>query len=227
MSVVASKAASIGLNLLKTTLNSIASIGISMAISWIIEGLTSLANKSKEAEEAFKESLNEFKDSTDELLESRKNVKDLTDSYTEIALSTDDLYSRKEDLLEIQDELNNSFDNEKGKIDLLTQSYGEVTKAILEKQNAENEKYVEENENKYKAAKNKLESKGYAVDVDGPGGFTSSSGSVTLRSAASFSYESPILLRLLSISSHIPVVSSYVCSATAEVTVSYDPSDKR
>lgn len=168
MSVAASKAASIGLNLLKTTLNSIVSIGISMAISWIIEGLTSLANKSKEAEEAFKESLSEFKESTDDLLESRKNVKDLTDSYAEIALSTDDLSSRKEDLLEIQNELNNSFDDEKGKIDLLTQSYGEVTKAILEKQNAENEKYVEENENKYKAAKNKLEDGSYEVEVDGP-----------------------------------------------------------
>lgn len=168
LSVAASKAASIGLNLLKTTLNSIVSIGISMAISWIIEGLTSLANKSKEAEEAFKESLSEFKESTDDLLESRKNVKDLTDSYAEIALSTDDLSSRKEDLLEIQDELNNSFDDEKGKIDLLTQSYGEVTKAILEKQNAENEKYVEENENKYKAAKNKLEDDSYEIKVDGP-----------------------------------------------------------
>lgn len=162
------------------TPSGIAQLSVGAALGGIVSLITYLSGAADRAQEAFSNAVSDLSEAMNALEQQRENVDNVLESYTDLALSTEDLSTKKEELLSLQDQLSESFDNEIGKVNLLTNSYMECVRAIQEKQNAEDEQTVENKEASYKSSKMFLERGGYTTTIDGPGwlSFTGHSGEI-------------------------------------------------
>ena len=95
---VASKAAAIGVNVLKTALNMLISFGIGLAISALVSAISGLINKAKEAREASIEAGRAA-------VESNANLLELASSYITLSNAVEAGTGSQEELAFIQDEL--------------------------------------------------------------------------------------------------------------------------
>lgn len=95
---VASKAAAIGVNVLKTALNMLISFGIGLAISALVSAISGLINKAKEAREASIEAGRAA-------VESNANLLELASSYITLSNAVEAGTGSQEELASIQDEL--------------------------------------------------------------------------------------------------------------------------
>jgi len=127
---IASKAAAVGLRLVATAANMLLSMAIGAAISLVVNALSDLINKSKEAREAARESAEEYKSNIATLDEYRQKIAELKQSLKNGNLSEEEAYNVRKELLSIQDEIVAAYGEEAGAIDLVRMSAEDASNAI-------------------------------------------------------------------------------------------------
>ena len=121
----ASKAAAIGVQVLKTALNTLIGIGIGLAISALISGISGLINKAKEARQAAKEAGAAAADDAAKLY-------DLASSYIELSNAVEAGTGSQEDFIAIQDELIDYLREQGVAVDNLSGSYADLRESIID-----------------------------------------------------------------------------------------------
>lgn len=163
LSVAKTTAKQIALRTATIALNTVISSALITGISLLLNKISDLIVTQKEAEENAKNLRATALSNAENLQTETNQIDDLVDKYTKYITTTADLSTKKDELTEVQTQLNNSFEDEKSGIDLLNKSYAENIKLINEKKKAEAEKYVRENQRAYDEAKNFLSSEGKLV----------------------------------------------------------------
>ena len=156
-SLVAAKAASIGLQAASIALNTAISMGITLAISALISQISKWVHAQEEARQKAIELTNSYKkqkDSLDSQIEKYKELKETLDNGN---LSTDETRSIKEQLLEIQKSLIESYGDEASNIDLVNGKYREQLGLLSELSKGKATDYVTENRDVFADAKEALE----------------------------------------------------------------------
>lgn len=144
---------------LSIALNTIANVGIMLAINAVIKGISALADKlivTKEELDEIRNSavndMNELADSASQLAEEGQKLDDLIAQYKKIALSTDDIASHKEELAEIQNSLVEMYGSEAESLDLLNSKYEDTIDVINRLSEAEFNEWKYKNADKIKRA---------------------------------------------------------------------------
>jgi TP901 family phage tail tape measure protein len=122
---VASKAAAVGVQVLKTALNMLISLGIGLAISAIVSGISKLINKAKEARQATVEA-------GTAAAEDAQKLYDLASSYIELSNAVEAGTGSQEDLIAIQDELIAYLKDQGVAVDNLSGSYADLRDNIID-----------------------------------------------------------------------------------------------
>ena len=146
---IAQKAATASSKALSIALNTIANIGISIVISKAIELINNFIHEEERAIEKEREMRQEVSATLDQREQDASQTQNLLNSYIELAATTSDLSTEKEKLLDIQDQLNESIDNQTEKIDLLNGSLSENIELIKQQRLAEAERIIAENQGYY------------------------------------------------------------------------------
>ena len=115
---------------LSIALNTIANIGIMVAINLAIKGISALVDKlivTKEELAEFRsdalEDIQELSDGIEELVDKKGAVQDLLDEYSKLISTSQDVSQNKDKLLEIQDAIVKNLDAERNSLDLLNDTY--------------------------------------------------------------------------------------------------------
>jgi len=156
-SLVAAKAASIGLQVASIALNTAISMGITLAISALVSQISKWVHAQEESRQKAIELTNSYKEqkaSLDSQIEKYKELKKTLDNGN---LSTDETRSIKEQLLEIQKSLIESYGDEASNIDLVNGKYREQLGLLNELSKEKATDYVTENRDVFKNAKKELE----------------------------------------------------------------------
>lgn len=122
---VASKAAAVGVQVLKTALNMLINLGIGLAINAIVSGITALINKQKEAKEAALEAGNAA-------VENANTLYDLATSYLELSYAVENGTGSQEDLISIQDELIAYLEEQGVAVQNLSGDYVDLRDSIID-----------------------------------------------------------------------------------------------
>ena len=155
--LIAAKAASIGLQVASAALNTALSIGISFAISGLISQISKWIHGQDEARQKAIELTNSYKEQKNSLDSQIEKYKELKESLDKGNLSTDETRSIKEQLLEIQNSLIESYGNEVSNIDLVNGKYREQLGLLDELSKEKATDYVTENRDVFGDAKKELE----------------------------------------------------------------------
>lgn len=146
------KIASVGLQVATAALNATITLGLSLAISAVIAGISKLINKEKEAQEQAKKRAEEAKARRKEAVESIKSyddevtaIQDLVSQYVKIVSSTSDLSVEKEKLLSIQDQIIDKYGAEAEGIDLVNGKLEDNINLLLQSQEEKNKQWQREN----------------------------------------------------------------------------------
>ena len=137
---------------LNVALNTLANVGIMIAINLAIKGISTLVDKLvitkdelNEIRQNSVESIKELSDSIDELVEKEAKVDDLLEQYQKIAFSTGDITKSKDELLAIQNDIIEQFGAEKNSLDLLNDSYDTTIAKIKELSDEEFKRWKRKN----------------------------------------------------------------------------------
>ena len=144
---------------LSIALNTIANVGIMIAITAAIKGISALADKLI----VTKEELGELREATvqdvealanglKDLSKKEEDIQDLVDKYKELMRSTQNTSEKKEELLKIQDNIIDKFEKEKITLDLLNESYEKNIENIEKASKAEYEEWKRQNADKIQRA---------------------------------------------------------------------------
>lgn len=146
------KIATVGLQVATAALNAAVTLGLSLAISAVIAGISKLINKEKEAQEQAKKRAEEAKARRKEAVESIKSyddevtaIQDLVSQYVKIVSSTSDLSVEKEKLLSIQDQIIDKYGAEAEGIDLVNGKLEDNINLLLQSQEGKNKQWQREN----------------------------------------------------------------------------------
>lgn len=153
--LVKTKAKTIGLTIKTAALNTLLSVGISLAITGVITLISKAINKQEELKEKYEDTIEKSKELSSNLKEENAKLTDIIDKYTELSQKTELTSSEKETLNDYQEQLIESYGREASGIDLVNGKY-EDNLEILKKINAENLKALEINQKRvYSDAKTK------------------------------------------------------------------------
>lgn len=146
------KIATVGLQVATAALNAAITVGLSLAVSAVINGISKLINKEKEAQEQAKKRAEEAKTRRKEAVESIKSyndevtaIQDLVSQYVKIVSSTSDLSVEKENLLSLQDQIIDKYGAEAEKIDLVNGKLEDNINLLLQSQEEQNKQWQREN----------------------------------------------------------------------------------
>ena len=153
--LVKTKAKTIGLTIKTAALNTLLSVGMSLAITGVITLISKAINKQEELKEKYENTIEKSKELSSNLKEENAKLTDIIDKYTELSQKTELTSSEKETLNDYQEQLIESYGREASGIDLVNGKY-EDNLEILKKLNAENLKALEINQKRvYSDAKTK------------------------------------------------------------------------
>ena len=156
-SLIAAKAASIGLQVASVALNAAISMGITLAISALVSQISKWIHAQEEARQKSIELTNAYKEQRDSLDSQIEKYKELKEKLDNGNLSTDETRSIKEQLLEIQKSLIESYSSEASNIDLVNGRYREQLGLLSELSKEKATDYVAENRDVFEDAKEALE----------------------------------------------------------------------
>ncbi len=156
-SLIGAEAATIGLQAASVALNTAISMGISLAITALVSQIDKWVNAKKEAREEAIELTNAYKEQKDSLDSQINKYKELKETLDKGNLSTNETRSIKEQLLEIQSSLIESYGNEASNIDLVNGKYREQLGLLSELSKNKAQDYVTENRDVFEDAKEALE----------------------------------------------------------------------
>ena len=156
-SLIGAKAATIGLQVASVALNATITMGISLAISALVTQIQKWANAQEDARKKSVELTNSYKEQQSSLESQIEKYKELKDTLDDGNLSTDEARSIKEQLLEIQQSLIESYGDEASNIDLVNGKYREQLGLLGELSKEKATEYVTENRDVFADAKEALE----------------------------------------------------------------------
>lgn len=137
---------------LSIALNTLANIGIMIAINLAIKGISALVDKlivtKEELAEIRQETLQDLDDlasGIEEVTKKEGEVQSLIEQYHKLVLSTNDLSDNKDELLEIQNSLIEQYGAEKDSLDLLNDSYNTTIEKINALSDAEYAEFERKN----------------------------------------------------------------------------------
>lgn len=156
-SLIGAKAATIGLQVASVALNATITMGISLAISALVTQIQKWANAQEDVRKKSVELTNSYKEQQSSLESQIEKYKELKDTLDDGNLSTDEARSIKEQLLEIQQSLIESYGNEASNIDLVNGKYREQLGLLGELSKEKATEYVTENRDVFADAKEALE----------------------------------------------------------------------
>ncbi len=155
--LVAAEGASIGLQAASIALNAAISMGISFAISALVSQISKWIHAQEEARQKAIDLTNSYKEQRDSLNDQIEKYKELKETLDKGNLSTDETRSIKEQLLEIQKSLIESYGDEASNIDLVNGKYREQLGLLSELSKEKATDYVIENRDVFVDAKEALE----------------------------------------------------------------------
>lgn len=156
-SLIGAKVATIGLQAASIALNAAISMGISLAISALVTQIQKWVNAQEDARKKSVELTNSYKEQQSSLESQIKKYKELKNTLDDGNLSTDEAHSIKEQLLEIQQSLIESYGDEASNIDLVNGKYREQLGLLGELSKEKATEYVTENRDVFADAKEALE----------------------------------------------------------------------
>ena len=156
-SLVAAKATSIGLQAASIALNTAISMGITLAISGLISQISKWIHAQEQARQKAIDLTNSYKEQRNSLDSQIEKYKELKENLDKGNLSTDETRSIKEQLLEIQKSLIESYGDEASNIDLANGKYREQLGLLSELSKEKATDYVTENRDVFSDAKESLE----------------------------------------------------------------------
>lgn len=156
-SLVAAKAASIGLQVASIALNTAITMGVSLAISALVSQISKWIHAQEEARQKSVELTNSYKEQQSSLDSQIEKYKELKETLDKGNLSTDESRSIKEQLLEIQQSLIESYGDEASNIDLVNGKYREQLGLLSELSKEKATDYVTENRDVFADVKEALE----------------------------------------------------------------------
>lgn len=156
-SLISAKAATIGLEIASTALNMALSLGVSLAITAIISQISKLITAQEDARKKSLELTNSYKEQKDTLDSQIEKYKELKESLDNGNLSTNEVRSVKEQLLEIQKSLIESYGTEASNLDLVNGKYREQLGLLGDLSKEKANDYITENRDTFSDAKKELE----------------------------------------------------------------------
>lgn len=156
-SLISAKAATIGLEIASTALNMALSLGVSLAITAIISQISKLITAQEDARKKSLELTNSYKEQKDSLDSQIEKYKELKESLDNGNLSTNEVRSVKEQLLEIQKSLIESYGTEASNLDLVNGKYREQLGLLGDLSKEKANDYITENRDTFSDAKKELE----------------------------------------------------------------------
>ncbi len=156
-SLITAKAESIGLRAASIALNTAISMGITFAISGLISQISKWIHAQEEARQKALGLTNSYKEQRDSLDSQIEKYRELKETLDNGNLSTNETRSIKEQLLEIQKSLIESYGNEASNIDLVNGKYKEQLGLLSELSKEKATDYVAENRDVFEDAKEELE----------------------------------------------------------------------
>ena len=155
-SLIGAKAATIGLQAASLTLNTAVTMGISLAITGLVKLITDFAQAQEKAREKSLELTNSYKEQQSSLDSQVEKYKELKKELDNGNLSTDESRSVKEQLLEIQKSLIESYGDEANNLDLVNGKYREQLGLLGQLSKDKATDYVTENKDTFEDAKKAL-----------------------------------------------------------------------
>lgn len=156
-SLISAKAATIGLEIASTALNMALSLGVSLAITAIISQISKLITAQEDVRKKSLELTNSYKEQKDSLDSQIEKYKELKESLDNGNLSTNEVRSVKEQLLEIQKSLIESYGTEASNLDLVNGKYREQLGLLGDLSKEKANDYITENRDTFSDAKKELE----------------------------------------------------------------------
>lgn len=155
-SLSGAKAATISLQIASAAFNTTISMGITLAISALISHISKWIYAQEEARQKSIELTNAYKEQKNSLNFQIEKYKELKKNLDDGNLSTSEICSVKEQLLEIQKSLIESYGNEASNIDLVNGKYKEQLRLLNELSKESADDYVKENRSAFEEAKKEL-----------------------------------------------------------------------
>ena len=156
-SLISAKAATIGLEIASTALNMALSLGVSLAITAIISQISKLITAQEDVRKKSLELTNSYKEQKDSLDSQIEKYKELKESLDNGNLSSNEVRSVKEQLLEIQKSLIESYGTEASNLDLVNGKYREQLGLLGDLSKEKANDYITENRDTFSDAKKELE----------------------------------------------------------------------
>lgn len=153
------KAAAVATKVLGTALNMAFNVAVVAVISLIVKKISELINEQKELEQQANELRQAELERVEKYQDESDALNDLVAQYVEIISSTNDFATKKEQLLELQEQLPDSYKNEADGIDLVNNKITENIKLLDEQKRKRAEEYVQNNQGAYEVALKELNTK--------------------------------------------------------------------
>ena len=139
-----------------TALNVAFNMGVVMLISAAINGITKLIKNRVEAEKIAAKQAEETRQKSLEAIQSFKEeenvIKDVALQYAQMAISTEDLTTKKDELLQLENQLSDGYEKEASGIDLVNGSISENLRLLDEQKRKKAEQYIQDNQGGYEQA---------------------------------------------------------------------------
>lgn len=156
------KLKTVGLKVATVALESVMTLGITMAISAIVEGVNKFIHAQEEAAEEERRFWQTIDDNVNKLEQEKTAVDDLIAKYSDLVFNSANNANVREDLAKLQDQTIKDYSLEADAIDLVNGKYSEQLKTLqdLKKEKADAFLYDENNIKAYEDALNKLSNAG-------------------------------------------------------------------
>lgn len=171
-SLVSAKLGTIALNVASAALEATITMGLSLAISFLVSKISDLVHYEERAAEKENELREEYVKTANEYKEEANAIDGLLDKYNSIASSTNNYISKEKELLSLQNEIIDKYGEKARGIDLVNSKYSEAIKQIRQLNLEEAKEYVDKADrtNSYKNAKERM-STNYKVTNSASKGF--------------------------------------------------------
>ena len=149
ISLDAAKVKTLALKAATVAFEAALTLGITWAISKLIEAYDKFAHAEERLLEQQKQARQQIVENVKAYNDEVNESKDLSASYIELVSTTSDLTSEKEKLLEIQEKINKGIEDQTDKVDLLNKSLSENIELTSKQRLEEAKKVVSENQATY------------------------------------------------------------------------------
>lgn len=145
------KVKTIGLKVATVALESAFTLGITYVISKAIEKISEFTHAEEKALEEARKFRQDTIDNLNSYKEESQENNNLLSSYVNLVSTTSDLTKEKEKLLDIQNKINESIENQTDKVDLLNKSLSENVELTTKQRLEEAKRVVAENQSNYES----------------------------------------------------------------------------